>query len=113
MVDVGHVHDGTNKEIPCETDIEDFKLFGRGIGIDEKEFYIITHSANDCLKKKMSPLSDAIVKSIKKVLGGEWFAFSMVTGSKGFDFSLSIVTGNDFLCFTIGKFKFQVCRLRD
>ena len=61
----------------------------------------------------MSPLSDAIIKSIKKVLGGEWFAFSMVTGSKGFDFSLSIVTGNDFLCFTIGKFKFQVCRLRD
>ena len=41
-----------NKEIPCDTDIEDFKLFGRGIGIDEKEFYIITHSANDCLKKK-------------------------------------------------------------
>ena len=30
----GHIHDGTNKEIPCDIDIEDFKLFGRGIGID-------------------------------------------------------------------------------
>ena len=113
MTKMENVQGDGNKEIPCDTDIEDFKLFGRGIGIDEKEFYIITHSANDCLKKKMSPLSDAIVKSIKKILGGEWFTFSMVSGSKGFDFSLSIVTGNDFLCFTIGKFKFQVCRLRD
>ena len=48
-------------------DIDNFKLLGRGIGIDEKEFYIITHSAADCLKKKISPLSDAIVKQIKKV----------------------------------------------
>ena len=102
-----------SKAIPCKTDIEGFKLLGRGIGIDEKEFYIITHSAQECLKKKMSPLSDAITKSIKKVLGGEWFVFSMVQDAKGFDFSLSIVTGNDFLSFLIGKFRFQVCRLRD
>ena len=102
-----------SQEIPCETDIENFKLLARGTGIDEKEFYIITHSAYDCLKKKMSPLSDAIIKQIKKVLGGEWFAFAMIDGAKGFDFSLSVVTGNDFLCFTIENFKFQVCRLRD
>ena len=102
-----------NQEIPYETDIDDFKLLVRGFGIDEKELYIITHSAYDCLKKKMDPLSDAIVKSIKKVLGGEWFTFSMFTGVKGFDFSLSIFYPNDYLCFTIGKFKFQICRLRD
>ena len=102
-----------SQAIPCETDIDDFQLLGRGIGIDEKEFYIITHSCADCLKKKISPLSDAITKQIKKVLGGEWFVFSMVQDAKGFDFSLSIVTGNDFLCFLIGKFRFQVCRLRD
>ena len=102
-----------SKAIPCKTDIEGFKLLGRGIGIDEKEFDIITHSAAECLKKKMSPLSDAITKSIKERLGGEWFVFSMVQDAKGFDFSLSIVTGNDFLSFLIDKFRFQVCRLRD
>ena len=103
----------TSKEIPCQTDIENFKLLGRGIGIDEKEFSCITHSAAECLKQRISPLSDAITKQIKKNLGGEWFVFSMVQDAKGFDFSLSIVTGNDFLCFLIDKFRFQVCRLRD
>ena len=102
-----------SKEIPSDTDLENFKLLARGTGIDEKEFYIITHSANDCLKKKLSPLSDSIINKVKKILGGEWFAFAMIEGAKGFDFSLSVVTGNDFLCFTIDNFKFQVCRLRD
>ena len=112
-MDGQNIQTSESKEIPCDTDIDGFKLLGRGIGIDEKEFYIITHSAADCLNKKISPLSDAITKQIKKVLGGEWFVFSMVQDAKGFDFSLSIVTGNDFLSFLIGKFRFQVCRLRD
>ena len=102
-----------SKEIPCETDIPNFKLLGRGTGIDEKEFYIITHSANDCLQRRCDPMSDAIVQSIKKVLGGEWMCFSMLVNAKGFDFSLSIVTGNDFLSFIIKNVRFQVCRLRD
>lgn len=109
----GNIQGPVSKEIPCDTDIENFKLLGRGVGIDEKEFYIITHSAADCLRKKQSPLSDSIIQQVKKVLGGEWFAFAMIDGAKGFDFSLSVVTGNDFLCFTINNFKFQVCRLRD
>ena len=95
------------KEIACDTDIPNFKLLGRGVGIDAQEFYIITHSANDC------PLSDAICKQIKKVLGGEWMCFAMLVDAKGFDFSLTVVTGNDFLSFIIDKFRFQVCRLRD
>ena len=102
-----------SKEIPCDTDIDGFKLLGRGIGIDEKEFYIITHSAYDCLKRKQSPLSDAIVKQVKKVLGGEWMCFAMLVDAKGFDFSLTVVTGNDFLSFIIDNLRFQVCRLRD
>ena len=102
-----------SKEIPCDTDIPNFKLLGRGIGIDEQEFYIITHSANDCLKRKQNPLSDAICKQIKKVLGGEWMCFAMLVDAKGFDFSLTVVTGNDFLSFVIDKFRFQICRLRD
>ena len=93
--------------------IPDFKLIGRGNGIDEREFYCITHAAFDALNMKEDPLSNGIIKRIKKDLGGEWMVFASVEGLKGYDFSLSIVTGNDFLSFTIKNFRFQVCRLRD
>ena len=93
--------------------IPDFKLIGRGNGIDEREFYVITHAAFDALNMKEDPLSNGITKRIKKDLGGEWMAFASIEGLKGYDFSLSIVTGNDFLSFTIKNFRFQVCRLRD
>ena len=93
--------------------IPDFNLIGRGNGIDEKEFYVITHAAFDALNMKEDPLSNGIIKRIKKDLGGEWMVFASVEALKGYDFSLSIVTGNDFLSFTIRNFRFQVCRLRD
>ena len=96
-----------------QTDIPEFKLISRGNGIDEREFYVITHSAADALNKKEDPLSNGIIKRIKRDLGGEWMVFASIEGLKGYDFSLSIVTGNDFLSFTIQKFRFQVCRLRD
>ena len=98
---------------PNQTDIPNFKLIGRGKGIDEKEYYVITHSASDALNAKEDPLSNGIIKKIKQQLGGEWMVFASVEGLKGYDFSLSIVTGNDFLSFTIQNFRFQVCRLRD
>ena len=95
-----------------QNDIPDFKLLNRGMGIDEREFYIITHSAADALNGKEDPLSNGIIKRIKDQMGGEWMVFASVEGLKGYDFSLSIVTGNDFLSFTIQNFRFQVCRLR-
>ena len=98
---------------PDQTDIPSFKLSGRGKGIDEKEYYVITHSAYNALNAKEDPLSNGIIKRIKNDLGGEWMVFASVEGLKGYDFSLSIVTGNDFLSFTIQNFHFQVCRLRD
>lgn len=98
---------------PNQTDIPSFRLISRGRGIDQKEYYDITHAANDALRLKEDPLSNGIIKRIKNSLGGEWMAFASVEGLKGYDFSLSIVTGNDFLSFTIENFRFQVCRLRD
>ena len=98
---------------PNQTDIPSFRLIGRGKGIDEKEYYDITHAASDALRAKEDPLSNGIIKRIKNSLGGEWMVFASVEGLKGYDFSLSIVTGNDFLSFTIENFRFQVCRLRD
>ena len=98
---------------PNATDIPQFKLIGRGNGIDEKEYHVITHAAANALNAKEDPLSNGIIKKIKQQLGGEWMVFASVEGLKGYDFSLSIVTGNDFLSFTIQNFRFQVCRLRD
>ena len=104
---------GMNSRDPNYTDIPNFRLIGRGKGIDEKEYYAITHSAADALNAKEDPLSNGIIKKIKSQIGGEWMVFASVEGLKGYDFSLSIVTGNDFLSFTIQNFRFQVCRLRD
>ncbi len=98
---------------PNQTDIPNFKLMSRGNGIDEREYYCITHAASDALNKKEDPLSNGIIKRIKRDLGGEWMVFASIENLKGYDFSLSIVTGNDFLSFTIQNFRFQVCRLRD
>ena len=96
-----------------QTDIPNFRLIGRGNGIDEREYYVITHAAADALNKKEDPLSNGIIKRIKRDIGGEWMVFASIENLKGYDFSLSIVTGNDFLSFTIQNFRFQVCRLRD
>ena len=98
---------------PNLTDIPGYKLISRGSGIDNKEYYVITHSAADALNAKEDPLSNGVVKRIKSQIGGEWMVFASVEGLKGYDFSLSIVTGNDFLSFLIKNFRFQVCRLRD
>ena len=96
-----------------QSDIPNFSLISRGTGIDQREYYVITHSAADALNKKEDPLSNGIIKRIKQDLGGEWMVFASIRDLKGYDFSLSIVTGNDFLSFLIDNFRFQVCRLRD
>jgi hypothetical protein len=102
-----------NPNDPNATDIPTFRLIGRGRGIDQKEYYVITHAASEALNAKEDPLSNGIIKKIKEGLGGEWMVFASVEGLKGYDFSLSIVTGDDFLSFIIQNFRFQVCRLRN
>ena len=104
---------GYGQQQSNQSDIPNFSLISRGTGIDQREYYVITHSAADALNKKEDPLSNGIIKRIKKDLGGEWMVFASIQDLKGYDFSLSIVTGNDFLSFLIDNFRFQVCRLRD
>ena len=106
-------YDSGSHPDPNYSDIHSFRLISRGKGIDQKEYYDITHAANDALRAREDPLSNGIIKRIKKSLGGEWMVLSSIKGLKGYDFTLSIVTGNDFLSFLIKNFHFQVCRLRD
>ena len=109
----GQMPYASGKKDPNFSDIHSFNLLDRGKGIDQNEYYYITHAANDALQAREDPLSSGIIKRIKRTLRGEWMAVSCIKGLKGYDFTLSIVTGNDFLSFTIENFHFQICRLRD
>ena len=90
-----------------------FKLLGRGQGIDQREYDAITKAAMNAYMMRMNPLSGGTSTGIKQMIGGEWFVFVCPVGVTNFDFSLSIVTGGDFLSFSVDNFHFQVCRLRD
>lgn len=91
----------------------DFQLKARGQGIDQNEYDSIIGSARSCLMNNQQPLSTATGNMIKQYLGGEWFVFVCPVGCRNFDFSLTCVTGGDFLSFSLGNTLFQVCRLRN
>ena len=93
--------------------IPNFKLINIGKGIDKTEYNTIVNSANEALKVRENPLSSGVIKRIQSKIKGEWMIVASVKGLKGFDFTISKVTGSDFLSFTIDKFHFQVCRIKD
>ena len=93
--------------------IPNFKLYNIGKGIDNAEYYTIVNSANEALKVRENPLSSGVIKRIKSKIKGEWMIVASVKGLKGFDFTISKVTGSDFLSFSIDKFHFQVCRIQN
>ena len=93
--------------------IPNFKLINIGKGIDKTEYNTIVNSANEALKVRENPLSSGVIKRIQSKIKGEWMIVASVKGLKGFDFTISKVTGSDFLSFTIDKFHFQVCRLQN
>ena len=90
---------------------QNFKLIARGQGIDDNEYNAIITSSTNAYNARMNPLSTGTVKLIKQMIGGEWFVFVCPVGVQNYDFSLSVVTGGDFLSFYVDKFHFQVCRL--
>ena len=93
--------------------IPNFKLINIGKGIDKTEYNTIVNSANEALKVRENPLSSGVIKRIQSKIKGEWMIVASVKGLKGFDFTVSKVTGSDFLSFSIDKFHFQVCRLQN
>ena len=88
-----------------------FNLLAKGKGIDQTEYVTIIKSAINSYLNRANPLSTATANLIKNGIGGEWFVFVCPVGSKQYDFSLSIVTGSDFLSFSLDTTHFQVCRL--
>ena len=93
-----------------KTDIPSFKLISRGEGINEKEYYVIIHSAANALNAKEDPLPEGIIKRMKNVLEGNWMVFANVKGLKGYDFSCSHINPKCFLSFLIGNFSFHALK---
>jgi hypothetical protein len=90
-----------------------FNLLAKGKGIDQTEYVTIIKSAINSYLNRANPLSTATANLIKNGIGGEWFVFVCPANVTNYDFNLSIVTGSDFLSFTVDHLHFQVCRIKD
>src|SRR3954470_11402961 len=89
-----------------------FKQYAIGKGIDNNEHIAITQCAKRAFLAKMSPMSTHVGNLIKQAIGGEWFVHVSPVNDILYDFSLTSVSGNDFITFSYDNTMFQVCRLR-
>ena len=87
------------------------QVFAKGQGIDQNEYNAIISGCSMAYTMKATPMSNNAIKNIKNSIRGEWFVFVCPVGNKQYDFSLSIVTGADFISFALDNTQFQVCRL--
>ena len=87
------------------------QIFAKGQGIDQNEYNAIISGCTMAYTMKATPMSNNAIKNIKNSIRGEWFVFVCPVGNKQYDFSLSIVTGADFISFALDDTQFQVCRL--
>jgi len=87
------------------------QILNRGKGIDQNEYNAVISGCTMAYNMKANPMSNACVQNIKNIINGEWFVFICPVGYKQYDFSLSIVTGGDFLSFSLNDTQFQVCRI--
>ena len=91
-----------------------YKQITVGQGIDNNEFNRIV----DCCKHAYMQVKGApktaqmAAEGIKQMLGGDWLVFISNLGYENFDFSLTRVSGGDFMAFSLDNKKFQVCRLK-
>ena len=91
-----------------------YKQITIGQGIDNNEFNRIV----DCCKHAYMQVKGApktaqmAAEGIKQMLGGDWLVFISNLGYENFDFSLTRVSGGDFMAFSLDNKKFQVCRLK-
>ena len=86
---------------------------GRGIDGTEYDTIIgVAKCAYEECKNDRKTLSSKTGEGIKNVLRGDWFVF-VCDKDRPFDFGLSTVASNDFICFTLGNTLFQIVRLRE
>ena len=76
------------------------------------EYNNIKASAITAYQDNMEPLSSSISHSIRSKIGGEWFVFISPLDVNEYDFSLSVVNGNNFMSFSLDNKLFQICRIK-
>lgn len=88
-----------------------------GPGIDMGEYYsIVKAAATGYMAKATFPalsMSQVICNAIKQQIGGEWVVVCCPMSDMNVDFTVSLVKGGDFMCFSFDQIKIQVCRVRN
>jgi hypothetical protein len=88
-----------------------YRQLAVGQGISQQEYNTIVQSCTQIYQQRQMPYSTNSGRAIKQQLGGEWLVISSNVNNKKFDFSLTSVSGGDFMSFTLDVTQFQVCRL--
>ena len=83
-----------------------------GYGIDQREYQSIVNACTQAYISGLIPLSNYAANYIKSYLGGEWFVFVSDIGTEDYDFSLTMVKGDDVMVFSLDNKRFEVCRLK-
>ena len=91
--------------------IPNLKLLRRGSEIDDYTYDIITHASYEALKAGEDPLSNGVLKRIKKKIRQEWIVVAFVYGLRRFDFMISNAKISYSADFVIGKFRFQLFKM--
>ena len=90
-----------------------FKQISVGQGINQQEYNSIITACKQAYMNRITPFSTYAGRSIKQYLGGEWLVVCSNVNNNNFDFSLTSVTGGDFIAFSLDSTLFQVCRLKN
>jgi len=91
----------------------EYKQLAVGSGIDQQEFNSILNCCKQVYMQRLAPYSTNAANAIKKAMKGDWFVLVSAAGNKDFDFSLTSVTGGDFLTFSLDNAVFHICRLKE
>jgi len=90
-----------------------FNQVAVGKGINTFEYNSIIQACSTAYMNKQTPYSTHSARGIKKALQGEWVVVHSNVNNKNFDFSLTQVTGGDFMSFSLDSDLFQICRLKN
>ena len=101
----------TQKEIV--TNKNNYEIINKGIGLNDNEINIIIESTFIALNNREDPLSKAIMKRVKSIIGGDWVIFAYTNGLKGYDLSVSTYDEDKIISYSVDCFRFEVIKISD
>jgi hypothetical protein len=89
-----------------------FKQIAIGKGIDQNEYDTIISCCSQAYVDNKSSYSTPSAKLIKHNLKGDWIVVCNPIDFLDFEFSMTKITGSDYVSFTLNDTLFQVCRIK-